>query len=90
MITHTFAIFKCDDSFLHVIYDRTVMGRDDDRFAFAIESIKDMHNFFGIVRIKITRWFVTNNDIWIMDEGASDTDALSFSSRKIGDKCILF
>lgn len=40
--------------------------------------------------VEIPRWLISEDDIWIMNEGSSDTDTLSFSSGKSFDKTLLF
>ncbi len=75
-------IFESDYSFFHHIDDIFIVGSNDNRFSLFIERIEQMDNFISIGFIKISRGLISDNDARMMNERASDTGTLNFSTRE--------
>ena len=52
------------------------MGREENGFAFVLETLNDFPNFHAAERVKTAGWFVENEQIGIIDQRLRQTNAL--------------
>jgi len=49
----------------------------------AVEPSDDLHDFSGVLRIEISGRLIGQQNRWIIDQPARDSDALSLATRKL-------
>src|SRR3954469_8623884 len=62
--------------FAHHVHHLLVVGSDEDRSAYAVYSVQELHDTHARVRIQVSRRFVCDEDRRLGDEGTGDGDPL--------------
>ena len=81
-------LIACDNSILDVnnavsVFGDVMLVRDKDNgVAFALQSVKQRHNFQAGLRIQVSGGFVRQNDRGFIDQRTGNRDALSLTTGK--------
>src|SRR3989344_6526197 len=83
IVTNYFTAIHRNDTLPHCVHDALIMGRDNDGCAKFVDAFQDFHNLVGVNGIQIPRRLVRDDDVRLVDDGATDGDPLLFPAREL-------
>lgn len=82
------ALIERDDATAHIVYHLTVVRSNEHGSTCAIDAFEQIHDAPRVLRVKITCWFVANEQGWTIDDRTRDANALLLAARKLVRKLI--
>ena len=69
------ALIERDDATAHIVYHLTVVRSNEHGSTCAIDAFEQIHDAPRVLRVKITCWFVANEQGWTIDDRTRDANA---------------
>src|SRR3954465_2458026 len=83
LVAHDLAVVELDHALAHLVHDRRVVRRHQDRRVGAVDAVEQLHDADARRGVEVSRRLVGDEDHRAVDEGARDRDALLLAAGQL-------